>query len=231
MTTDVHVEVDEQILIVTLDRPKANAINAATSVAIHAAIDRLRTDDSLRAAVLTAAGDRFFSAGWDLKSADDGEAHDADHGPGGFAGITELFGIGKPIVAAVNGSAYGGGVEMMLAADLAVASEDAVFAFPEARLGILPDAGGVIRLSRLLPRPLALELLLTGRRFTSAEARTWGIVNRVVPVGEVRQVAIDLAKSLCGAAPLAVAAILDIVEHTAGTELSDAFGVSRACRG
>jgi crotonobetainyl-CoA hydratase len=177
--------------------------------------------------VLTAAGDRFFSAGWDLKAASSGESQDADHGPGGFAGITELFGVGKPIIAAVNGSAYGGGVEMMLAAHLTIASEAAMFAFPEARLGVLPDAGGVIRMSAFLPRPLALELLLTGRSFTAEEAHQWGLVNRVVPADQVLATAKELALRICEAAPLSVAAILEIIEASQGLRDVEAFRVVR----
>ncbi|MEZ2388136.1 enoyl-CoA hydratase-related protein [bacterium RCC_150] len=227
-TTDpVRVDIEGPLLIVTLDRPKANAIDAATSQAIYAAVARLRVDDSLRAAILTAAGDRFFSAGWDLKAATTGETHDADHGPGGFAGITELFGIGKPIIAAVNGSAYGGGVEMMLASHLVVASDTATFAFPETRLGILPDAGGVIRLSDLLPKPLALELLLTGRNFTASEAHRWGLINRIVPADRVLETAKELALRVCESAPLAVAATLGIVELTQGLGDVEAFDMVR----
>lgn len=223
----VRVDVEGPILIVTLDRPKANAIDAATSRALYEAMSRLHADETLRVAVLTAAGERFFSAGWDLKAADAGESADADQGPGGFAGITELFGRGKPIIAAVNGSAYGGGVEMMLAADLVVASETATFSFPEAHIGLLPDAGGVIRLSARLPRALALELLLTGRSFTAEEARQWGLINRVVTADQVVETAKDLARSICDAAPLSVAATLEIIEATEGLSERDAFRAMR----
>lgn len=226
-TDPVRIDVDGPLLIITLDRPKGNAIDAATSQAIYEAVSRLQFDDSLRAAVLTATGHRFFSVGWDLKAANSGEPHDADHGPGGFAGITELFGPGKPIVAAVNGSAYGGGVEMMLAAHLVVASDTAIFALPEARLGILPDAGGLSRLPALLPRPLALELLLTGRSFTSIEAQKWGLINRVVPAGLVLNTAKELALSVCESAPLAVAATLEAVSSTQGLNEVDAFSMIR----
>jgi crotonobetainyl-CoA hydratase len=223
----VRVDIDGPILVVTLDRPKVNAIDAATSRALYEAMSLLHSDDSLRVAVVTAAGQRFFSAGWDLKAAHDGEAADADHGYGGFAGITELFGRTKPIVAAVNGSAYGGGVELMLAADLVVASDVATFSLPEARIGVLPDAGGVIRLAARLPRALALDLLLTGRSFSATEAQQWGLVNRVVAAEDVLDAAIELARTLCEAAPLSVAATLAIVEATQGLSDKDAFGVTR----
>jgi crotonobetainyl-CoA hydratase len=223
----VHVAVEGPILVLTVDRPKANAIDAATSRALYDAMSRLHADEALRVAVLTAAGERFFSAGWDLKAAHNGETADADHGPGGFAGITEPFRRSKPIIAAVNGSAYGGGVEMMLAADLVVASHTATFSFPEARIGVLPDAGGAIRLAARLPRALALELLLTGRSFTAAQAQQWGLINRIVPADRVLDTAIDLAQSICDAAPLSVAATLEIVETTEGLGEKDAFRVMR----
>ncbi|MFC9550217.1 enoyl-CoA hydratase-related protein [Rhodococcus sp. NPDC056960] len=227
-TDDVRVEIDGPVLIVTLDRPKANAIDAATSRSLYEAFSLLHADDTLRVAVLTAAGERFFSAGWDLKAAHAGESADADHGPGGFAGITELFDLGKPIIAAVNGSAYGGGVELMLAADLVVASDTATFTFPEAGLGVLPDAGGVIRLSSLLPRPLALELLLTGRNFSAAEAQQWGLINRVVAADRVLDTAKELARQICAAAPLSIAATLEIVDATQGLRHQEAFRVTRS---
>ena len=227
-TDDVRVEIDGPVLIVTLDRPKANAIDAKTSRALYEAFSLLRSDDTLRVAVLTAAGERFFSAGWDLKAAHAGESADADHGPGGFAGITELFDLDKPIIAAVNGSAYGGGVELMLAADLVVASDTATFTFPEAGLGVLPDAGGVIRLSSLLPRPLALELLLTGRSFSAAEAQQWGLINRVVAADQVLDTAKELAHQICDSAPLSIAATLEIVDATQGLGHREAFSVLRS---
>src|SRR3954449_4041127 len=170
MADPVRMEVDGGVLVVTLDRPKANAIDVATSRALHSAFDRLARDEALRVAVLTGAGQRFFSAGWDLKAAASGEAIDADHGPGGFAGLTELFDLDKPVIAAVNGLALGGGFELALAADLIVAAEHAEMALPEARLGIVPDSGGLLRLPRLLPPALATEMLMTGRRLTAAEA-------------------------------------------------------------
>ena len=224
----VQIAVEGQTLVVTLDRPKANAIDVATSRALYAAFDRLRNDASLRVGILTAAGDRFFSAGWDLKAAAAGEGIEADHGPGGFAGITEFFDIGKPVIAAVNGLAYGGGFELVLAADLVVAAEHAEFALTEVTLGLVADAGGLLRLPARLPRPIAVECLLTGRRLTAAEAARWGLVNRVVPGADLMAAARELAGAICAAAPLAVAAVLEILRETEGTDVRAGYSVLRS---
>jgi crotonobetainyl-CoA hydratase len=226
-TPVVQTTVEGQTLVVTLDRPKANAIDMTASRALYAAFDRLRRDPGLRVAILTAAGERFFSAGWDLKAAAAGEGVDADHGLGGFAGLTEFFDIGKPVIAAVNGLAFGGGFELVLAADLVVAAEHAEFALTEVTLGIVPDAGGLLRLPARVPRPIAAELLLTGRRFTAAEAAGWGLVNRVVPAAMLMTTARVLADAICAAAPLAVAAALEILRETEGAGAAQGFGIQR----
>jgi crotonobetainyl-CoA hydratase len=210
-----------------LDRPKANAIDVPTSRALYAAFDRLRREPELRVAVLTGAGERFFSAGWDLKAAAEGEGITADHGPGGFGGLTEFYDIGKPVIAAVNGLALGGGFELVLAADLVVAAEHAEFALTEVTLGLVPDAGGLLRLPARLPRPIAVEYLLTGRRMSAAEAARWGLVNQVVRADGLMQAALDLAHSICAAAPLAVAAALEILRETEGTAVFEGFHVMR----
>ncbi|MDJ1134960.1 enoyl-CoA hydratase-related protein [Streptomyces iconiensis] len=215
--------VDGAILLITLDRPKANAIDVATSNALYAAFDRLRRDPALRVAVLTGAGDRFFSAGWDLKAAAEGEAVDADHGPGGFAGLTEFFELDKPVIAAVNGLAMGGGFELALAADLLVASEHAEFGLPEVRIGMIPDSGGVLRLPQRLPRAVAAELLLTGRRLPAAEAATWGLANRVVPATGLLDSALALARDITRAAPLAVAAVTEVLAETQSLATRDGY--------
>jgi enoyl-CoA hydratase/carnithine racemase len=224
----VQARVEGQVLVVILDRPKANAIDVATSRALYAAFSRLRDDPGLRVGILTAAGDRFFSAGWDLKAAAAGEGIEADHGPGGFAGITEFFDIGKPVIAAVNGLAFGGGFELVLAADLVVAAEHAEFALTEVTLGLVADAGGLLRLPARLPRAITVEYLLTGRRFTAAEAAQWGLVNRVVPAAELMPAARELAGAICAAAPLAVAAVLEILRRTEGTSVRDGYAVLRS---
>jgi len=217
------MEVDHGVLVVTLDRPKANAIDVATSHALYDAFQRLQEDPSLRVAVLTGAGDRFFSAGWDLKAAAAGEAVDADHGPGGFGGLTELFGRTKPVIAAVNGAALGGGFELALAADLIVVADHAELALPEVRLGIVADSGGLLRLPRRLPDVVARELLLTGRRMSAEEAGRWGLVNRVVAHEDLMTSALALAREVCAGAPLAVAAIQEVLATTASLDVRDGF--------
>ena len=224
----VHTTVDDGVLVVTLDNPKANAVNVAVSNELYAAFARLRDDDSLRVAILTGAGERFFSAGWDLKAAAAGEAVDADHGPGGFAGLTELFDLGKPVIAAVNGIAFGGGFELALAADLVVAAHHAEFALPEVGLGIVPDSGGLLRLPQRMPRAIATELLLTGRRMSAEEAARWGVVNRVVPGDELMASALQLARAIVAAAPLAVAAVLEVLRATATLDVAAGFARMRS---
>ena len=223
----VHTEVEGQTLVVTLDRPKANAVDAPTSRLLYDAMVRLRDDPGLRVGVLTGAGDRFFSAGWDLKAAAAGEAADADFGPGGFAGLTEFFDLGKPVIAAVNGMAIGGGFELALAADLMVAAEHAVFSLPEATLGLVADAGGLLRMPTRLPRAVAVELLLTGRRMEAAEAARWGLVTEVVPGDQLLRTALDLAARICAAAPLSVAATLEVLGATEGQTVQDGYATMR----
>lgn len=223
MTEPVRLEVDGPVLLVTLDRPRANAIDVATSHALHDAFQRLELDPSLRVAVLTGAGDRFFSAGWDLKAAAAGEAVDADHGPGGFGGLTELFGRSKPVIAAVNGLALGGGLELALAADLVVVADHAELALPEVRLGLVADSGGLLRLPRRLPDVVAREMLLTGRRMTADEAGRWGLANRVVPAADLLATALGLAQEVSAGAPLAVAAVQEVLSATSGLDVQDGF--------
>jgi crotonobetainyl-CoA hydratase len=227
MTGGVRTEVVDGVLVVTLDRPPANAIDVATSNELYAAFERLDQDRALRVGIVTGAGERFFSAGWDLKAAAAGEPVDADHGPGGFAGLTEYFSLRKPVIAAVNGLALGGGFELALAADLIVAAEHAEMALPEARLGIVPDSGGLLRLPRLLPRPLATELLLTGRRLTAAEAARHGLVAGVVPAAELLDRALGLARTICDSAPLAVAAIKEIRAATESRSVEEGYATLR----
>ena len=227
MTEAVRTSVDDGILLIVLDRPKANAIDVPTSRALHAAFARLQDDSQLRVAIITGAGERFFSAGWDLNGAVGGEAISADHGPGGFAGLTEFFALAKPVIAAVNGLAFGGGFELALAADLVVAAEHAAFALPEALRGMIPDSGGVLRLPRRLPRAIALELLLTGRRMGAAEAASRGLVNQVVESAQLLDAATALARRITAAAPLAIGAIKEVMRATEGQDIEAAYRTLR----
>lgn len=221
-----QVDITDGIAVVTLDRPKANAIDARTSQALGETFVGFEHDPSVRVAVFTGAGERYFSAGWDLGAAGDGESFDSDYGAGGFGGFTNLPNRRTPVIAAVNGMAVGGGFEIAMAADLIVAAEHAQFFLPEAGLGILPD-NGAVRLPRLLPAHIAREMLLTGRRMGAAEAARWGLVNRVVPVADLMTAARQLAVEVCWAAPLSVAAILDIGRRTAQMDPIDAMGIVR----
>ncbi|WP_423923572.1 enoyl-CoA hydratase-related protein [Candidatus Poriferisodalis sp.] len=214
--------VDGPVLEVTLDRPKANAIDAATSRELSAVFAEFRDTPELRVAIFSAAGDRFFSAGWDLNAAAAGEEFEADYGEGGFGGFGELPGLAKPVICAVNGMAVGGGFEIVLAADLVVAAETARFWLPEAGLGIIADTASV-RLPRMLPPVVANEVLYAGRRLDAAEALRWGLVNAVVTGGDLMPETRALAKRVALSAPLSVAAISEIGRRTAHLGLPEAF--------
>jgi crotonobetainyl-CoA hydratase len=217
--TALHVERHGGTAIVTLDRPKANAIDAPTSKAMGDTFAALDADPDVRAIILTGAGSKFFSAGWDLST---GEDFDSDYGVGGFGGFPQLPDRSTPVIAAVNGMAVGGGFEIAIAADLVVAADHAQFWLPEPALGILPDAGAV-RLPRLLPPHVAREMLLTGRRMGAEEGHRWGLISRVVPAAELMNAALALATAIAASAPLSVAALLDIERTTAAMTTADAL--------
>ena len=213
MSDAVKVTRHGGVLEVMLDRPKANAIDAATSRAMNDAWALLRDDDELKVGVLTGGGGKFFSAGWDLKAAAAGEGMDADFGPGGFGGLENPIGLSKPVIAAVNGMAVGGGLELALGADLLVMDEAARFALMEIHHGILAESAA-IRLPRRIPHHVAMELMLTGRWMDADEALRWGLVNRVVPAGTALEVALAWAQELAAGAQLPLRAIKDIVQQT-----------------
>ncbi len=228
MTVSVRRVRRGAVLELTLDRPKANAIDAATSRMIHDAFAAFADDDELRVAIITGAGERFFSAGWDLNAAAAGEGVDADHGPGGFAGLTEMFNLDKPVIAAVNGYAAGGGFELALACDLIIAARHAEFFLPEVTLGIIADAGGVFRLPRRVPRAVAMEMILTGRRMGAEEGARWGLVNQIAEPQALLPTARALAERIAAAAPLAVAAAMDAMRATETMGVAEAFSYLRA---
>jgi crotonobetainyl-CoA hydratase len=210
------------VLEVTIDRPKANAIDAKTSRVMGEVFAGFRDDPDLRCAILTGAGEKFFCPGWDLKAAAAGEAPDSDYGVGGFGGLQELPGLNKPVVAAVNGLAFGGGFEIMISADIILAAEHATFALPEINSGTLADAA-TIKLPRRIPYHVAVELLFTGRRMGAAEAKHWGIVNEIVPADQLMLRARELADLLSRGPPLVYAAIKETLRETMHLPIQEAF--------
>lgn len=230
MTSPLQVTRNGRVLEMVLDRPKANAIDRATSVIMGETLVRFRDDPDLRVAIITGTGDRFFSAGWDLKAGAEGEHERMDYGPGGFAGLTELWDLDKPVIAAVNGLAFGGGFELVLACDLVVAAEHVEFALPEGKIGNVADAGGVQRLPRRLPHNIAMELLFTGRRMGAREAASYGLVNSVVARGEALAKARELAATIAAAAPLSIQSTKQVIRGTLALGVEDAFAAVKAGR-
>ncbi len=204
---------DGAVLEVVLDRPKANAIDGATSRRMGEVFAAFRDDPELRVAIVTGAGERFFSAGWDLKAAAAGETPDTDFGVGGFGGLQQLPDLGKPVIAAVNGMAVGGGFELALSCDLILAAEHARFALPEITAGTLADAA-TVKLPRRIPHHVAMELLLTGRWMEAEEARRWGLVNEILPADHLLERAREIARALAEGPPLVFAAIKEVVRET-----------------
>ncbi len=222
MDTVMRLERRGHVLEMMLDRPKANAIDAATSRQMAAAVREFRDDPELRVAILTGAG-RFFSAGWDLKAAAAGESDDADYGEGGFGGITENWGLNKPMIAAVNGYAAGGGFELALACDIIVASTSATFMLSEVNVGVVATGGGIIRLPHRIPYGLAMEMLYTGRPMPAEEALRVGLVNRVVEPEGLMDAARALADDIVTSSPLSVQATKSILRDAEGRSVSEAY--------
>jgi len=210
------------ILEVTLDRPKANAIDLATSVRMGEVFAAFRDDPDLRVAIITGAGEKFFCPGWDLKAAADGDAVDGNYGLGGFGGLQELPGLNKPVIAAVNGICCGGGLELALSADMILAADHATFALPEIRSGTVADAASV-RLPKRIPYHIAMELLLTGRWFDAAEGKGWGLINEVLPADQLMDRAWELGRLLASGPPLVYAAIKEIVRDAEDAKFQDAM--------
>tara|TARA_B100000073_G_scaffold228669_1_gene190752 strand:- start:203 stop:994 length:792 start_codon:yes stop_codon:yes gene_type:complete len=210
------------IIEITLNRPKANSIDLITSRKMGEIFSEFRDNSKLRVAILRAEGEKFFSAGWDLKAAANGDAVDGDYGIGGFGGIQELGNLNKPIICAVNGICCGGGLEIALSCDLILASENASFALPEIRSGTVADAAS-IKLPKRIPYHVAMDLLLTGRWFDVNEAKQLGIIKEIVKFEELREKAWDLAKLLESGPPLVYAAIKEVVREAENLKFHDAL--------
>ena len=210
------------ILEVIVDRPKANAIDRATSTAMGEIFTEFRDNPDLRVAILSGGGEKFFSAGWDLKAAAGGEAVDGSYGDGGFGGMQELENFNKPVICAVNGICCGGGLEIALSTDIIIAADHATFALPEIRSGTVADAAS-IKLPKRIPYHIAMEMLLTGRWLDADEAHRWGFVNEIVPAEELMPRVWEIARLIESGPPLVYAAIKEVVREAENMKFLDAL--------
>lgn len=223
MTADpIKTRRDGHVLEVTLDRPKANAIDLATSRLMGETFRAFRDDTDLRVAIVTGAGEKFFCPGWDLKAAAGGDAVDGDYGVGGFGGLQELPRMNKPVIAAINGICCGGGLELALSCDIILAAGHATFALPEIRSGTVADAAS-IKLPKRIPYHIAMEMLLTGRWIDAEEAHRWGLVNRVIPAASLMDQAREMARMIASGPPLVMAAIKEVVRDAEDSKFQDAM--------
>jgi len=221
-SSPIKTQIKDAVLLVTIDRPKANAIDLATSRIMGEVFRDFRDNPDLRVAILTAAGEKFFCPGWDLKAANEGDAVDGDYGVGGFGGLQELPNLNKPVIAAVNGICCGGGLEIALSCDIILAAEHATFALPEIQSGTVADAAS-IKLPKRIPYHIAMEMLFTGRWLDADEAARWGFVNHVVPAEELLSQARIMAVRLAAGPPLVFAAIKEIVRDAEDSPFQDAL--------
>ena len=205
---------------VTLDRPKANAIDLVTSRIMGEVFRGFRDDDDLRVAIVRAEGDKFFCPGWDLKAAAGGDAVDGDYGVGGFGGLQELPNLNKPVICAVNGICCGGGLELALSCDLILASSTATFAMPEIHSGTVADAAS-LKLPKRIPYHVAMDLLFTGRWFDAEEALRWGLLREITAPEDLMPKTWELARRLESGPPLVYAAIKEVVREAENMRFQD----------
>ncbi|MFT7106122.1 MAG: crotonobetainyl-CoA hydratase [Yoonia sp.] len=222
MISPVRTRREGGVLEITLDRPKANAIDLETSRILGATFAAFRDDPDLRVAIITGEGPKFFCPGWDLKGAADGDEVDGDYGVGGFGGLQELRDMNKPVIAAVNGICCGGGLELALSADIILAADHASFALPEINSGTVADAAS-IKLPKRIPYHIAMEMLFTGRWLDAEEAHRWGFVNHIFSAEELIARAWDMARVLASGPPLVYAAIKEIVRDAEDSKFQDAM--------
>ena len=227
MTHGINIVRDGAVLEVTIDRPKANALDRNASRQLNEVFTAFRDDPALRIAIVTGTGERFFCAGWDLKAAAAGEKSDEDWGAGGFGGLNYPRNLDKPIISAVNGIACGGGFEVVLGTDIIIMEEHARFALPEINVAVLADAG-TIKLRRRIPYHVAVEFLMTGRWMDAVEAKHWGLANHVVPKGEALAKAREIARQLVAGPPLLFPVIKQLMRLTETVPEHEAFAVHDA---
>ena len=223
-TESVKTTIVGHVLEVTLDRPKANAIDLKTSKIMGDVFCDFRDNPNLRVAIITGSGEKFSCAGWDLKAAADGDAVDGDYGVGGFGGLQELPHMNKPVIAAVNGICCGGGLELALSTDIILAAEHASFALPEIRSGTVADAAS-LKLPKRIPYHIAMEMLFTGRWLDSEEAARWGLINQVHKSNDLLSKARELAELLASGPPLVYAAIKEVVREAENMKFNDALNM------
>jgi len=218
----ISTETREGVLIVTIDRPPANAIDAGASQALGRIVLAFRDDPDLRVLLLTATGERFFCPGWDMKADPSGLGNEADMGVGGFGGFQDIPRLYKPVIFAINGICCGGGLEIAMDADILIAAEHATFSLPEVNIGTHAPAA-YIALPKRIPYHIAMEMLLTGRWFDAAEAHRWGLVNHVVPAADLMDKAWEIAAKLAKGPPLVYAATKEIVRDAENKTFQDAL--------
>ena len=227
MSDPIKVKKEGQILEITIDRPKANAIDSKTSIILGDIFADFRDNPDLRVAILTGAGEKFFSAGWDLKAVNKGEAADADYGVGGFGGLQELSDMNKPIIGAINGIACGGGLEIMISTDIIIAAEHATFALPEINVGVIADAA-TIKLRRRIPYHVATEFLMTGRWMDTKEAKHWGLINEIVSSENLLSRAREIADKIAKGPNLIYSSIKEVLRKTENIDEQSAFNTLRS---
>lgn len=218
----VETVINNRVLEITINRPESrNAINQEVATLIGEALHDADSDKSVSAIIITGAGDKAFSAGADLKALSRGEDTSAEgHPEWGFAGITKQA-ISIPIIAAVNGFALGGGTEIVLVSDLAIATDHAVFGLPEISRGIFAGGGGAFRLPKIIPEKIAAEVLYAGRTLNAHEAADYGLVNKVVPATDLLPAARELAAKIASNAPLSIRATKKLARRIVNGQFND----------
>lgn len=221
----VHLDITDGVARVTIDRrDRMNAVDAATESQLEIIWQEIEADPNVRCVVLTGAGERAFCAGADMKSdaSKSGLEYWASLNPNGFGGIAMRRSLTVPVIARVNGLALGGGMEMVLGCDIVIASEEARFGLPEAKVGRLPLDGGMVMLQRLIPEKIAAGLMMTGRMMSATEAAGYGLVNKVVPQDMLDVEVEAWTRDIISCAPLSVAAIKQTIQQTSHLTLHEA---------
>ncbi|SDR00643.1 enoyl-CoA hydratase-related protein [Pseudovibrio sp. Tun.PSC04-5.I4] len=225
----VQLILKDGVATVTINRPdRMNAVDQETAEQLESIWQKIEADTSVRCVVLTGAGERAFSAGADLKSESDasGLEYWASVNPNGFGGIASRQTLNVPIIGKINGFALGGGMEMVLGCDIVIATDDARFGLPEAKVGRLPMAGGMTMLQRMIPEKIAAGLMMTGRMMSASEAKHYGLVNAVVPRADLDAEVATWVKDIVSCAPLSLASIKRTIRDTAHLSIEAASSIN-----